>query len=250
MRPVTSADILKADKRLQVCVLQAFENPEKIIYQGAKCDYSEEPIHERDTEGVDFGLFIIDKLLGNDRGHWGPLEHAAITLSCSGFEHSVMVQARTHRVGVSFDVQSQRYTSKRVLRCGAGELEVDDVFYFRPAGLYTDRKGAKYEYKDEHILQDMERCFDQCVRYRYRVNHLGYAEEHARSFLPQNIRQNFVVSFNLRSLLHFMDLRFKKDAQLEIQTLCEAMAPIAAEWAPSVWSYYENKRLHKAKLAP
>lgn len=76
------------------------------------------------------------------------------------------------------------------------------------------------------------------------------AEEHIRDYLPQAIRQNFVVSFNLRSVLHFMDLRAKMDAQLEIQALCAQMAPLLEKWAPNVWKYYEEKRLHKGKLAP
>jgi thymidylate synthase (FAD) len=75
-------------------------------------------------------------------------------------------------------------------------------------------------------------------------------EEHIRDYLPQAIRQNFVVSFNLRSVLHIMDLRSKLDAQLEIQALCEQITPHLQRWAPNVWKYYEEKRLHKAKLAP
>jgi thymidylate synthase (FAD) len=62
--------------------------------------------------------------------------------------------------------------------------------------------------------------------------------------------QNFVVSFNLRSVLHLMDLRAKLDAQLEIQALCEQMSPLVERWAPNVWKYYEEKRLHRARLSP
>jgi len=54
----------------------------------------------------------------------------------------------------------------------------------------------------------------------------------------------------LRSILHFMDMRSKLDAQLEIQALCAQMAPLLKEWTPNVWNYYEEKRLHKGKLAP
>jgi thymidylate synthase (FAD) len=75
-------------------------------------------------------------------------------------------------------------------------------------------------------------------------------EEHIRDYLAQAIRQNFVVSFNLRSVLHLLDLRAKMDAQLEIQALCEQIAPQLEKWAPHVWKYYEEKRLHKARLSP
>ncbi len=78
----------------------------------------------------------------------------------------------------------------------------------------------------------------------------GISEEHLRDYLPQNIRQNFVVSFTLRSLLHFLDLRAKLDAQLEIQALCEAMIEPTRLWVPEIFGHYEEKRLRKARLAP
>jgi thymidylate synthase (FAD) len=47
-----------------------------------------------------------------------------------------------------------------------------------------------------------------------------------------------------------LDLRAKLDAQLEIQALSEAMIPATKEWVPEIFSYYEEKRLHKARLSP
>jgi thymidylate synthase (FAD) len=47
-----------------------------------------------------------------------------------------------------------------------------------------------------------------------------------------------------------MDLRAKMDAQLEIQALTEQFAPLLEKWAPHIWKYYEEKRLHKARLSP
>ena len=250
MRPVTPEQILAADKHLEVVPLQYYPEPEKVVYQGAKCDYSEIAVHLRSLEGIDFGKFVVDELLGNDRGHWGPLEHAHVTFSIAGFVHSVVMQARTHRVGVSFDVQSQRYTGKRVIKVANGELNPEDVFYFRIPGLYLDREGKKYEYDEKHRLISMEYCYDASRRYKHRVITLGYAEEHARDELPQNIRQNYVFTANLRSLLHFLDLRSKKDAQIEIQALCQATFPFLEAWAPNIWDYYAQKRLYRARLAP
>ena len=68
--------------------------------------------------------------------------------------------------------------------------------------------------------------------------------------MPFNFRQNFVVSFNLRSALHFLDLRSKLDAQKEIVELCELILPCLESWAPQVMDYYVQKRLGKARLAP
>jgi thymidylate synthase (FAD) len=177
------------------------------------------------------------------------LEHPGITLSVSGYVHSVMVQGRTHRIGTSWDCQSQRYTGQRVLKVAKDELPVDDVFYIRPPGYYTNRKGKKYEWTLEDYNDELDFIYEGCKRYADKFNR-GMCEEHIRDYLAQAIRQNFVVSFNLRSILHFMDLRAKMDAQLEIQALCEQLVPILSSWAPNVWKYYEEKRLHRARLSP
>jgi thymidylate synthase (FAD) len=177
------------------------------------------------------------------------LEHPAITFSVSGYVHNVAMQARTHRVGVSFDVQSQRYTGERVIKVASGELAPEDVFYVRPAGFYVNRYGKKYDWTEEDCRDELDWIVEGCKRYAVKYEK-GMCEEHIRDYLAQAIRQNFVVSFNLRSVLHIMDLRAKMDAQLEIQALCEQLVPHIERWAPHVWKYYEEKRLHRARLSP
>lgn len=177
------------------------------------------------------------------------LEHPQITFSVSGYVHNVIVQARTHRVGVTFDVQSQRYTGKRVIKVASGELKPEDVFYVRPPGFYVNRYGKKYDWSQEDYDDELKWILEGCKRYATKYEK-GMCEEHIRDYLAQAIRQNFVVSFNARSVLHFLDLRAKMDAQLEIQALCEQLAPHLEQWVPNVWAYYSEKRLHRAKLSP
>lgn len=178
------------------------------------------------------------------------LEHPAITFSCGYFPHSVMQQARTHRVAVSFDVQSMRYTGHRVSQVADGLIPIEDVFYLRPVGTYSDRQGKKYTYTEEHRSEDLRLCKAAAERYCHMVRYLGHAEEHARGILPFDFRQHFVVTFSLRSFLHFMDLRSKLDAQEEIRNLCDLMWPHFQSWAPEIAAWYEKTRLHKARLAP
>lgn len=250
MKPTTAKDLILKDPRLQVVKIGAYDNTEQVVYLAGKGDYSEVPVHELTTPSSnDCGEWIVEQLLANDRGHWGPLEHPGITFSVSGYVHSVMVQARTHRVGISFDVQSQRYTGKRVLKVADGSIPIEDVFYCRPPGFYTNRKGKKYEWTETDYEDQMDWYMKGARRYSA-LYEQGMTEEDIRNNLPQGIRQNFVVSFNLRSVLHFLDLRSKLDAQLEIQALCEQMTPHLKQWAPNVWGYYEEKRLHRAKLSP
>jgi thymidylate synthase (FAD) len=93
------------------------------------------------------------------------------------------------------------------------------------------------------------RCGDAAAHYAMQLRR-GISEEHARELIPYAIRQHFVVSFNLRSLLHFMDLRAKRDAQLEIQQMCELLWPHFNGWSPEIAAWYEAHRLNKGRLAP
>jgi len=144
---------------------------------------------------------------------------------------------------------SMRYTGDRIRRAANGELELEEVFYLRPVGSYSDRQGKKYEYNDDQRCIDLQLCRAAAERYRDLLD-AGYAEEHARGILPFDYRQHFVVSFSLRALLHFLDLRAKLDAQQEIRALCDLLWPHLQAWTPQFADWYEKSRLHRARLAP
>lgn len=213
-------------------------------------DYSDSFVFDEETPSeTRCGKIAVERLLKGDRGHYGCLEHPYISFNCGWFPHSVMQQARTHRVGITFDVQSFRYTSKQFFDVLEGKKDIEDVFYLRPIGRYHDRNGKKYDYDLERRLKDLVYCRQALERYVSDIKY-GISEEHARGKLPFDYRQHFVVTFNLRSLFHFIDLRHKKDAQLEIQKLCELMFDHVNEWTPEIAIWYETNRLSKAKLAP
>ncbi|MEZ2230939.1 FAD-dependent thymidylate synthase [Microcoleus sp.] len=144
---------------------------------------------------------------------------------------------------------SLRYTGNQFLDAAIGKKDIEDIFYLRPVDYYTDREGKKYYYSPEQRQQDLEWCLEAAKRYKIDFDG-GMSEEHARGKLPFDYRQHFVVSFNLRSFLHFADLRNKKNAQLEIQKLCEMMWPHFENWAPDIAKWYTTTRLGKARLAP
>ena len=149
----------------------------------------------------------------------------------------------------SFDVQSYRFCSGKVIAVADGKTDIETAFYLRPVGEYSDRQGKKYYYSAEQREQDLQWCLEAAKKYKLDME-LGMSEEHARGKIPFDYRQHFVVSFNCRSLLHFLDLRFKKNAQLEIQKLCELMWPHVQDWVPNIADWYEKNRLGKGKLAP
>jgi thymidylate synthase (FAD) len=239
-----------SDPRFRLDVITATPNPQQVVYAAMHQDYSDVFVtDDRWPDETRAGEICVQRLLAGDRGHYGPLEHPQITLNVGWFPHSVIQQARTHRVGVSFDVQSMRYTGERICMAANGDLDIEEVFYLRPAGHYLDRNGKKYEYTEDERKRDLFRCRSAAYRYHYLIIQ-GFAEEHARGMLPFDFRQHFVVSFNLRAFLHFLDLRVKMDAQLEIRALCDLMWPHLEDWAPQIAEWYKASRHGKARLAP
>lgn len=255
------------DKYFKVSTLNATPNPQKLVYLAMHQDYSEHMVSE---EGEDlgcteetYGKRIIKHLLANKRGHFGCFEHPQINLNLGYFPHSVMQQLRTHRIGVyfdnidkriegTFDVQSTRYTGQRIIEFveNAGNQDIEEIFYFRPVGFYTDRKGNKYEYTEEDRSEDITDAYYAANKYAILVKR-GWSEEHARlSCLGYNIRQHFVMSINARALMHICDLRAKKDAEIEIQQLSLLLLAEFYKWMPQVAEWYERERLGKALLSP
>ena len=238
------------DPLFQVGVITATPNVQQAVWAGMHQDYAENFIlDEPFPSETAAGEIAVKRLLAGDRGHYGPLEHGQIVFAVGYFPHSVMQQARTHRVSVSFDVQSLRYTGVRVCAAARGELDIEQVFYLRPVGEYRDREGKRYSYTERQRLDDLAECILAARAYADRLE-AGFAEEHARGMIPFDVRQHFVVSFSLRALLHFLDLRAKADAQQEIRQLCELMLPHLRSWAPEIAAWYETHRLGKARLAP
>ena len=138
------------DPRFKVEVISQTPNPQQIIYMGMHQDYAEGFVYDERAEipeEAKAGELIVKYLLQGNRGHYGPFEHPQFVLNFGYFPHSVMQQVRTHR-NVSFDVQSFRYTGQRILEVLEGKEDLEDVFYLRPVGSYSDRQGKKYDCRD------------------------------------------------------------------------------------------------------
>jgi thymidylate synthase (FAD) len=259
------------DPYFKVEVISRTPNPQQSIYAAMHQDYAEgfvwdelfetKEIFSLDTSEPNgrkwagpseqqCGDVIIKRLLAGGRGHFGCLEHPQIVFNCGWFPHSVAQQIRTHRVGISFDIQSGRYTGQRVLDVVNGVRDVEEVFYLRPPGKYADRQGDPYEYTQKRREFHLKRCLEAAEVYQEDLHEHGLSEEHARDLIPYGIRQHFVMSVNVRSLMHLLDLRAAKNAQLECRQLCELIFPHFEAWVPAIADYYLKNRYGKARLAP
>jgi thymidylate synthase (FAD) len=245
------SDKLTVDPLFTVEVISQTPNPQQTIYAAMHQDYAEEFVWSERDEWPDeekAGELIIRNLLKGGRGHFGPLEHPQIVLNCGFFPHSTMQQARTHRL-LSFDVQSFRYTGQRIVDVASGKVDAEEVFYLRPVDSYTDRQGKRYEYTQEHKDVDRTLICMLSQHYSERVDK-GFSEEHARGLIPFDVRQHWVVSANVRSLMHLLVIRGKPDAQLEIQQMCELMLPHFEAWCPQVYEWFVQNQWKKGRLSP
>jgi thymidylate synthase (FAD) len=248
MKPLTASELLASDPYFRVQELACVPFPQSVCWFAMHQDYSENFVMD---EGQYFGKderWYGDRLVSRcvELGHWGPLEHPQLIVACAGFPHSVVQQLRTHRVGVSFDVQSSRYSGMRFLD---GNRSIEELVYLRPANqVYSDRQGSPYLYTDELRNIHLSKAIRNRAEYMVDIDQ-GLSEEHARGHNSFDIRQNFILSANLRSWLHLLMLRHKKDAQLECQAWCEAVVPILERWAPEVMEHWNSKG-NRLKLAP
>lgn len=135
-------------------------------------------------------------------GHGSVLEHITVSYSVSGVSRALLSQLSRHRVGVSLSVRSQRYVN-----------EYNFGFVVPPSLEKSDRAKDLYlSYMD--MVED---CYSRLLEE-------GIPKEDARMVLPNATHTDFVVTVNLRSLLHLWVERVeKKGSQWEIKQLVEEM---------------------------
>lgn len=236
-------------EKFKIEIIAKHASPQLTIWRAMHQDYSSRPVYDIDIDETRAGDLIVTHLLKGGRGHFGPLEHPHITLNCCYFPHSVVQQLRTHRIGVSFDVQSFRYTGNQIIAASKNKLLIEEVFYVRPCGTYNSREGAAYFYGVDQRNNDLASIAKACDQYASK-REMGMSEEQARGGIPFDYRQHFVATFNVRSLMHMLDLRAKKDAQLECQVFAKLLMIEFEKWCPELSQWYQTERMGKAKLAP
>lgn len=257
---------------MRVKVEEATENPENLVLRCARNDYKsnwvgdatdEELIREIQKEGESLEeakeRFIIRTLI--KKGHYGPFEHPQITFAIEGVSRSLMAQITRHRVGITFDIQSQRYvdfsdndveelikTPQSILDVNAGNRD--------PDRKENEEIMEEWGIDDEEELQEIRELYyndaiQQAVSAYNSLRDLGVPPEDARFALPIGSKVNITTSMTARTLLHIADMRAQPEAQWEIDELTKKMLDLAEEWMPITFDYYRSEMIHrKNRLAP
>src|SRR5512139_2976092 len=136
--------------------------------------------------------FIAERL---KTGHASPLEQVVFWFGISGVSRSLSHQFVRHRIGISFEQQSQRYV----------KYKEDRLEYVRPRTW--EKAGLAEDY--DRLMQEVTRVYRLALE-------RGLPAEDARFVLPNATPTNFQVMVNFTELLHIADLRLCWRAQWEI----------------------------------
>jgi len=194
---------------------------DKSAVKAARVSYGKElSTDERDKK-------LINYLLKH--GHYSPFEHISFTFHVKA-PIFVVRQWFRHRVGMSPNEISRRYTSKQA-----------DEFYIPNHIRIQDTKNKQGSFKsnDDNITKEsikkIEKAYEETYRVYKNLLEQGVAREMARMVLPVGQYTEFYLTANARALMHFFNLRADSHAQWEIQEYARAMANIFKEFCP--WSY-------------
>jgi thymidylate synthase (FAD) len=247
---------------MEVTLLEATPDPERVICRAARNDYMEAFVGEMSFDEAmaaiegdsleDRQETLITHLL--DHGHFGPFEHPQATFAVEGVSRSCMAQITRHR-HVSFDVQSMRYVAFDDVDPGAvreGAMVVVPPSATDPGWIGRNQKTADVDEGDverrEEIFRD---TVADAVESYQELLELGMPPEDARFVLPIGTKVNIVMSMNARMLMHVADMRAAADAQWEIRKMTEQVLDLAADWCPLTFEYYEREmKGRKNRLAP
>ena len=212
-----------------------------------KTDFSDEwPIiaARTSTKGAgadsEAGAGLVNALV---RDHHGvPFEIMTMT---ARIQVPVFVQRQLvkHRAGVSVSEESGRYR------------ELDPLFYVPAVDRPLAQVGKPMDYnlvpgnveQKNAVHEDLRIIAVQAyVAYKQMID-LGVTREIARSVLPLNWMTTAVVTFNARSLMHFLSLRTSKPGavlvshpQFEIEMLADKLEDVLREFAPSTHAAFER----------
>lgn len=158
-------------------------------------------------------------------GHWSIFSQATATFE---IESSVAIIAQMLR-HTSFDPQqfSRRYSDKNV------EFEY----------VIARKQGKKNRQSSEELCDDatiayfntlQEWLYTECLQAYHNALDKGIAREQCRFLLPQGMRSRLYWTGNLRSFIHWINLRTQPDTQAEHRIVAEACKHLLCMEIPTI----------------
>lgn len=153
-----------------------------------------------------------------ERGHESVLEHEKITATFvvdRGVSHEIV----RHRIA-SYSQESTRYCNY-----GGEGIAVIEPFFF----------------KDETYDAWLTAMINAEVAYQQLIA-LGRTPQEARAVLPNSLKTEIVVTYNIREWRHFFRLRAQKNAHPQIQQVAIPLLLCFQEWLPALFGDIDYNR--------
>lgn len=154
-------------------------------------------------------------------GHVSPLEQVVFWFGIDGVSRALSHQFVRHRIGISFEQQSQRYVRYK-----------EDAFEF--VSPPTIQKDLVVQLRYDKLMQHVSEF------YQFALSR-GIPAEDARFALPNATPTNFQVMVNLAELLHIGDLRLCHRAQWEIRYMVGLMRAAVRRAVPELAAVMQPK---------
>lgn len=166
--------------------------------------------------------------------HMSPFEHNQLSFRVKA-PMFVARQWFRHRLN-SFNEVSYRY------------VQAPEEFYVPKMFRWQDKKSKQSSYgsfEDKALRDEYIAAITQSRLVYEKLVAADVCREQARGVLPVCVYTEFIFTCNLRSLMHFLQLRLDTHAQWEIQVFAAGMLELAREHFPvSLAAFSEKNKLN------
>ena len=171
---------------------------------------------------------LINYLIKNQ--HWSPFEHCLITIivKCPMF-----VRSQWHRHKWSYNEESARYSEV------CGDFYVPSEWRGQSSKNKQCSEGTVREKKRFYNNGYEQNISDALHWYKENIKN-GMSREMARMILPQSMYTKFYATVNLRSLLHFIQLRDHDHAQYEIREYAKVLSTFVEDKFPLTYKAFKE----------
>lgn len=197
----------------------------KLCYSRVGVDEIEKNLDDESTEN------FLNMLMGFS--HMSPLEHASFTFAVEGVSRTLTHQLVRHRIA-SYSQQSQRY------------VRLDSFEYIIPPQIENNKIAKEIFIK---AMEEDQKAYEELVDILVTEKAQRYIEagmeegkarkkvekeciEDARYVFPNACETKIVFTMNVRTLLHFFNMRCCNRAQWEIRQMATEMLKEVRKLAP------------------
>lgn len=209
---------------IQVTLISHSPEPMRSLYMAYRTCYSQltpkqilNRIGDERITDAQMREFIEERL---KTGHASPLEQVWFEFGISGVSRAFSHQFVRHRVGISFEQQSQRYVTYK-----EGEFPYTVPETVKKAGMEDEMTA---------LFGEVSALYEKMVA-------AGIPAEDARFLLPNATNTNFKITVNFQSLLHICDLRLCTRAQWEFRKVAALMRSEVMKVTPEIARYLQPK---------